>query len=65
MIGRLLWLLLALLSITCGREVLPKQLNDPCTRTGQCDVGLECLAGVCLPISTPDAGVDGGADAGP
>ncbi len=61
----LLCLLLASMAVACGTEILPKQENEPCTRTGQCDVGLECLAGVCREISTPDAGVDGGAEAGP
>jgi hypothetical protein len=47
---------------SCGRDIALKQVDEPCTRTGQCEAGLECSAGVCLPI--PDAGADGGADAG-
>jgi hypothetical protein len=54
--------LLSLTVVSCGRDIVPKQLDEPCTRTAQCDVGLECSAGVCLPIA--DGGADGGADAG-
>lgn len=46
----------------CGRNITLKQLNEPCTRTSQCETGLACLAGVCLPA--PDASVDGGVDGG-
>ena len=61
MVGRSLWLLLTLVlafSASCGRNIVAKELDEPCTRTEQCETGLECKAGVCLPIS--DAGVDGG-----
>jgi hypothetical protein len=63
---RLLWLPLCLVLFGCGRDVHPKQLDEPCTRTEQCADGLACLVGVCLPapVPDPDAGVDGGADAG-
>jgi hypothetical protein len=54
--------LLSLALVSCGRDIIPKQIDEPCTRTGQCDVGLECSAGVCLPIV--DGGADAGADAG-
>ena len=60
---RLLLLSLCLLWLGCGRNITPKNIDEPCTRTSQCTVGLVCLSGVCLPL--PDAGVDGGADAGP
>lgn len=55
------WLLLCLV-LGCGTEIRPKALNQPCTRTGQCERGLSCQGGVCLPV--PDAGVDGGSDGG-
>jgi hypothetical protein len=60
---RLLLLSFCLLWLGCGRDITPKNIDEPCTRTSQCSVGLECKAGVCMPL--PDAGVDGGADAGP
>jgi Cys-rich repeat protein len=55
----------------CGLDVQPRQLDEPCTRNGQCAAGLVCLAGVCElaadadPDAGVDGGVDGGADAGP
>jgi hypothetical protein len=53
------WLPFALLLLLgCGRNIVPKQLNEPCTRTGQCEMGLACVAGVCAPM--PDAGADDG-----
>lgn len=55
------WFVLLLLG--CGQNITPKQVGQPCTRTEQCEDGLICLAGVCQPMD--DAGVDGGADAGP
>lgn len=39
----------------------PKLRGEPCTRTAQCDEGLACLAGECLPL---DGGVDSGTDGG-
>ena len=59
----LLCLSFCLLLLGCGRDISPKGLDEPCTRTAQCEVGLACLVGVCLPA--PDAGMDGGLDAGP
>jgi hypothetical protein len=49
----------------CGRNITARQAEEPCTRTSQCDVGLECLTGVCQ--VQPDGGsdVDAGSDAGP
>jgi len=57
------WLLLAFALLLfalcgCGRDIVPKQVDEPCTRTAQCDLGLECSAGVCRPIA--DAGADAG-----
>jgi hypothetical protein len=52
------WLPLLTLIYGCGQSFPPKQLNEPCTRTAQCETGLVCSAGVCLPT------LDGGADAG-
>jgi hypothetical protein len=49
-------LLLPLLVAGCGRDIVDKQLDEPCTRTEQCEAGLECIAGVCRPAE--DAGVD-------
>jgi len=46
----------------CGGDITAKRADEPCTRTSQCQVGLQCTAGVCQPI--PDAAVDAGADAG-
>jgi hypothetical protein len=54
--------LLQLLLGGCGRDITRKQVDEPCTRMGQCEVGLDCTAGVCQPI--PDAAVDAGTDAG-
>ena len=63
MTRRLSWLPICLLLFGCGREISAKQLDEPCTRTAQCAVGLACLSGVCLP--SPDAGLlNGEADAG-
>ena len=67
MTHRACWLVcaFALLSFalgSCGRNITLKQLEEPCTRTDQCEAGLQCSAGVCLPME--DAGADGGADAG-
>ncbi len=50
------------LLLGCGVNLQPKQVDEPCTRTSQCEVGLVCQAGVCQPA--PDAGVDGGPDGG-
>ena len=58
----MLWLSLAVLVVGCGRNITAKQLNEPCTRTAQCEPPLVCLVGVCVPNA--DAGVDGGADGG-
>ena len=73
MLRRFLWLSICLALLGCGRDVHPKQLDEPCTRAAQCAIGLVCLSGVCLPSpdaspdqpDQPDGGVDGGADAGP
>ncbi|MGB5525013.1 MAG: hypothetical protein WBM96_20750 [Polyangiales bacterium] len=54
----LCWLPFSLVLLACGSDIRPKQLDEPCVRTAQCDVGLSCLAGVCTP--TPDAAVDAG-----
>jgi len=43
----------------CGSDITPKQLDEPCTRTSQCDTGLVCLTGVCQ--LDPGAGGAGGA----
>ncbi|MBW2507069.1 MAG: hypothetical protein JRE81_00415 [Deltaproteobacteria bacterium] len=50
------FLLLPLLLAGCGRDIVDKTLDEPCTRTEQCEAGLECTAGVCRPVE--DAGVD-------
>ena len=57
------WLLCAFVLVpfvlvSCGANFAAKQLDEPCTRTSQCEEGLECTAGVCQPVS--DAGVDAG-----
>jgi hypothetical protein len=59
---RVLWLSLGFVLSACGENVSPRQLDEPCTRTAQCEAGLTCLAGVCR--MTDDAGVDGGEDGG-
>gem|GEM_PF-4322061 len=66
MFRRSFWLSLCLLSLGCGRDIRPKQLDEPCTRTEQCVMGLTCLSGVCLAAPEPDldAGVDAGSAAG-
>jgi len=38
----------------CGDELRSKRLDEPCTRTSQCVMGLVCLAGVCS--LQPDGG---------
>ena len=47
MTKRVLGPLLGLLLSGCGQEIVAKKLNEPCTRDEQCEVGLECTAGVC------------------
>jgi len=56
---RFLWLLFCVVLLGCGRDERPKQLDEPCTRTERCALGLACLSGVCLPAPAPvpDAGV--------
>ncbi|MEM9730505.1 MAG: hypothetical protein AAF997_18135 [Myxococcota bacterium] len=39
----------------CGGDINPKTLNEPCTRTEQCEQGLVCLSGVCLEPEDGDA----------
>ncbi|HET6416482.1 MAG TPA: hypothetical protein VFG22_09315 [Polyangiales bacterium] len=56
------WLCSYLLILGCGVNIKPKQVDQPCTRTTQCDTGLACEGGVCVPSS--DGGVDDGTDAG-
>ncbi|MFW2389620.1 MAG: Dickkopf N-terminal cysteine-rich domain-containing protein [Polyangiales bacterium] len=48
---RLIWLSFCLLSLGCERNLSVKQLDEPCTRTAQCEEGLACLSGVCRPES--------------
>jgi hypothetical protein len=61
---RMWWTLaLLLLATGCGRNLTAKQIDEPCTRTAQCEAGLVCLAGVCQ--ASPDAGADAGTDGGP
>jgi len=38
----------------CGGSGSPTGLNSACTRTQDCDNGLECIEGQCTP---PDAGM--------
>jgi len=52
------FLLLPSLLAGCGRDIVDKKLDEPCTRTEQCEDGLECIAGVCRPVPVEDAGVD-------
>ncbi|UCH30400.1 MAG: hypothetical protein JSV06_05085 [Myxococcales bacterium] len=59
---RALWLLWFAFLFGCGVNITPKQLDEPCTRTAQCEVGLVCQAGVCQPMG--DAGVGGSGGAG-
>ena len=62
MARRFLWLSLFLLVFGCERNLRAKKLDEPCTRTAQCDMGLVCLAGVCRPESESGDGdpLDGG-----
>lgn len=41
--------------------------GEPCTRSSECQTGLECRGGVCMTEADPDAGApgDAGVDAGP
>jgi hypothetical protein len=43
----------------CGSSITSRQINEPCTRTSQCDDGLVCLTGVCQ--LDPDSGAGGAA----
>ncbi|MGB5192804.1 MAG: hypothetical protein WBN70_07465 [Polyangiales bacterium] len=63
MTRRVPWVLCVLMLLPvwlagCGVNFPPKQQDEPCTRTSQCEEGLECSAGVCQPSA--DAGVDAG-----
>ncbi|MCZ6807687.1 MAG: hypothetical protein O7F08_12085 [Deltaproteobacteria bacterium] len=60
MVRRLSCLAFCFALLGCGNNISPKDLNEPCTRTDQCTVGLVCLSGVCLPAA--DAGLDGTVD---
>jgi hypothetical protein len=60
MMRRLSHLAFCFVLFGCGKNISPKELNEPCTRTDQCVVGLVCLSGVCLPAV--DAGLDGSID---
>jgi hypothetical protein len=62
MLRKVAWLCSSLLILGCNVNIKPKLLDQPCTRTGQCDTGLSCEGGVC--VRSPDGGVDGGIDAG-
>ncbi|MGB8330135.1 MAG: hypothetical protein WCE62_08390 [Polyangiales bacterium] len=62
MMRRLWWVSFWLLVLGCDESITPKQINEPCTRTSQCVLGLSCLAGVCT--APNDGGVDGGTDGG-
>lgn len=57
MARRLSYVAFCLALLGCGQNISPKDLNEPCTRTDQCKVGLVCLSGVCLEAA--DAGLDG------
>lgn len=48
----------------CGSNITPRQINEPCTRTSQCDTGLVCLTGVCQPDPDPGAGGAAGSSTG-
>lgn len=51
---------------SCGYEPEPlKREGEPCTRTDECQSGLECRGGVCM-VEIVDAGTDpdAGSDAG-
>jgi hypothetical protein len=56
------WLCSYLLILSCDVNIKPKQVDQPCTRTTQCDTGLACEGGVC--VRSSEAEVDGGIDAG-
>ena len=47
----------SILAFACGTNITPKQVDEPGTRTEQCDTGLVCLTGVCQP--DPEAGAGG------
>jgi hypothetical protein len=57
----------------CGYEPSElKQEGEPCTRSSECDVGLECRGGVCMSDEPQrdagrprDGGMDAAVDAGP
>ncbi|MGB5811930.1 MAG: hypothetical protein WBG86_15430 [Polyangiales bacterium] len=43
----------------CGTDIVLKDIDEPCTRDGQCIEGLKCLSGVCLvPEDDPEANSD-------
>jgi hypothetical protein len=48
---------------TCGGRGADKLAGEPCTRTSECQRGLDCVGGVCI-APRRDAGPDGGADSG-
>lgn len=53
-------------SQACGYEPDDRKgEGEPCTRSDECEIGLECRGGVCM-IEGADAGpgIDGGFDAG-
>jgi hypothetical protein len=50
----LLVVALGLLRDPCGGSGSPTGLNSACTRTTDCDNGLECIEGQC---TAPDSGV--------
>ena len=51
---------LGVLGLACERSITPKKLDEPCTRSGQCERGLVCLAGVCRPESEAPRDTDAG-----
>lgn len=70
LLGAVMGLTLAMQSSEgCGRVVdEPRGEGEPCTRTDECRVPLECNGGVCMQPGSDDAGPGedaGGLDAGP